>query len=132
MHRDQAASAIDHLVAYVQKRIQPARVEHARPWRCAELTRLVVRHWPCLHLRSVSSAGGKNHADNAHAMALLYAQVHEQWEARQGVGPLWEMVLGGTVRQVCEILLELWWSDQRWQDALCELARYAGEREPVE
>lgn len=115
---------LEHLQGYLRSRLG-ARVEYARPWRCDELARLVVRHWPCHHLSAVN---GRHDRDVAHAMALVVAQVHEQWEARYGIGVLWEMTLRGTTREICQILLELWWSDERWRIALTELATSSAER----
>jgi hypothetical protein len=117
--------ALDQLSAHVRYRLAN-RVEYARPWRVDALTRLVVRHWPHSHLEAVA-AYGRNHKGVAHAMALARAQVREQWEARHGIGPLWNLVLAGTVAGICEIVLGLWWSDERWRPALREMARRAAE-----
>ena len=127
MDRAQAAIGLAQLADYVQKRLPAARVQQARPWRCVELTRLVVRHWPCHHLRAVVSAGGRNHKSNAHAMALVLAQVHEQWEARHGMGPLWGLVLAQTVGDISTVLQDLWWSDERWRATLTGMAKYAAD-----
>lgn len=124
-------STLSNLQDYLQSRLG-TRVKYARPWRCDELARLVIRHWPCRHLEDVAISGGRNHKDVRHAMALVVAQVHEQWEARHGIGPLWEIVLAGTVREICEILLGLWWGDERWRLTLCALAKQLGEREPLQ
>lgn len=128
MDRDQAAAGLEQLVGHVQARLPASRVEYARPWRCRELAKLVVRHWPCHALTSLQAAG-RNHKGVEHAMALVVAQVHEQWEARHGVGPMWGLVLAGTVRDTCAVVQDLWWSDERWRETLRILARHAGERE---
>jgi hypothetical protein len=113
--------AFDQLTAHVRYRLG-ARVDYARPWRVNELTRLVVRHWPHSHLEAVASAG-QNHKAIDHAMTLVRAQVREQWEARHGIGPLWNLVLAGTVSGICHVLLGLWWSDERWRAGLKEMGR---------
>lgn len=118
--------ALDQLAAHVRYRLGN-RVDYARPWRVDELTRLVIRHWPHNHLEAVAPAG-PNHKQIDHAMALVKAQVREQWEARHGIGPMWNLVLAGTVAGICQIILELWWSGDRWRAAL----RAMGRRPPVE
>jgi hypothetical protein len=79
--------------------------------RFDELVRLVVRHWPHRHLEAIERQGGKNHRAIEHAMALVRAQVREQWEARHGIGPLWPMMLRGTVDAVCQVCLGVWFAE---------------------
>jgi hypothetical protein len=117
--------AFEQLTAHVRYRLG-TRVDYARPWRVNELTKLVVRHWPHSHLEAVAAAG-PNHKDVDHAMALVRAQVREQWEARHGIGPLWGLVLAGTVSGTCQVILGLWWSDERWRAGLREMSRRAVE-----
>jgi hypothetical protein len=119
-------AALDQLAAHVRYRLGN-RVEYAKPWRVDELVRLVVRHWPHNHLEAIAPAG-KNHKQIDHAMALVRAQVREQWEARHGIGPMWGLVLAGTVTGICQVILELWWSGDRWRAALRAMAR----RPPVQ
>jgi hypothetical protein len=84
------------------------------------LSRLVVRHWPHNHLEACD---GKNARSIDHAMLLVRAQVREQWEARHGIGPLWDLVLGGTVSAASHVVLGLWWSDERWRAGLRAMSR---------
>lgn len=104
-----------------------SRVHYAKAWRTDELTRLVVRHWPHSHLEDIETAGGQNHAAIQHAMTLVRAQVRERWEATQGVGPLWGLVLADTVDGISQVLLELWWSDARWRGWLKTMAQAISE-----
>ncbi len=99
--------------------------------RFDELARLVVRHWPHRHLEAIESNGGRNHKALDHAIALVRAQVREQWEARHGVGPLWSLLLRGTVDAIATVLLNLWWSDERMRLVLRGLsARLATGEKP--
>jgi hypothetical protein len=111
------AEDLDQLAAHVRYRIG-SRVEYAKAWRVDELTRLIVRHWPHHHLEQIELAGGQHHKALDHAMTLMRAQVREQWEARYGVGPLWNLVLAGTIDSIATVLLDLWWSDLRWRARL--------------
>lgn len=90
--------------------------------RFDELARLVVRHWPHAHLDAIERHGGRNHKAIDHAVALVRAQVREQWEARHGVGPLWPLLLRGTVDAISTVVLGLWWSDPQMRLVLRELA----------
>lgn len=122
-----ADAAAEQLAAHIRYRIGAARVSAAAAWRCDELTRLVIRHWPHRHLEAAMDAGGANHKAIDHAIVLMRAQVREQWEARQGVGPLWDLVLAGTVTSIGHVILELWSSDDRWRAGLRAMARRAAE-----
>lgn len=111
---------LEQFQAYVRYRLSP-RVGIVRPWRVDELTRLVIWHWPHRHLEAAERAGGRHHRTVAHAMALVRAQVREQWEARQGMGPLWKTVLGETTAEICDVVNGIWWSDPRWRARLEEM-----------
>lgn len=100
-----------------------SRVHYAQGWRVDELTRLVVRYWPHWHLEDIERLGGQNHKAIDHVMTLVRAQVRERWEAVHGIGPLWNMVLAGTVTGISHVLLGLWWSDPSWRVRLEEMAR---------
>lgn len=101
------------------------RNEYAGAWRVTEITRLVVRHWPHHHLEAAMQAGGQNHRAVEYALTLLKAQVRERWEAEHGIGPLWNLVLGGVVTQVSYVVLNLWWSSASWRVTLRQLSREA-------
>jgi hypothetical protein len=95
-----------------------------------ELVRLVVRHWPHRHLEAIERAGGKNHKAIDHAVALVRAQVREQWEARHGIGPLWQMIYRGTADAVSTVCLELWFREPTMRLVLRGLsARLAARRD---
>ena len=111
---------LEQLSAHVRYRMGE-RVHYCKSWRVDELTRLVVRHWPRQHLEAAERAGGRLHKSVDHAMILVRAQVREQWEARHGVGPLWQMLLAGTAVGICHVILELWWQDGGWRDRLEEM-----------
>lgn len=98
-----------------------SRVQYAGAWRVDELTRLVVVYWPHYHLEAAEQAGGRLHKAVDHAMLLCRAQVRERWEAAHGVGPLWQMVLAGTVSGIWHTLLPLWWADAGWRDRLRQM-----------
>ena len=102
-----------------------SRVHYAQSWRVDELTRLVVRYWPHLHLEEIERLGGPNHKAIDHTMTLVRAQVRERWEAVHGVGPLWPMILGGTVTAISHVILGLWWRDPAWRSRLQEMGRTA-------
>ena len=110
---------IDQLLAHVRSQLG-IRVQYCQAWRADELTKLVVRHWPHKHLEDVE---GKNCKSIDHAMLLMRCQVREQWEARHGIGPLWDLVLGGTVAAIGHVVLSLWFSDDRWRAGLRAMAR---------
>jgi hypothetical protein len=108
------------LQAHVRS-VLASRVQYAQSWRVDELTRLVVRYWPHIHLEEIERLGGPNHKDIDHTMTLVRAQVRERWEAVHGVGPLWPMVLGGTVTNISHVILGLWWRDPSWRETLREM-----------
>lgn len=112
---------LEQLEAHVRYRLGP-RVAYCQAWRVDELTGLVVRHWPHRHLEAVLPQG-RNHAAIGHAMRLVKAQVREQWEARHGIGPLWPIVLAGTVDGISICLLDLWFGSDRWRCSLRTMAR---------
>jgi hypothetical protein len=114
--------ALDWLNAHVTGLIgQRARM--AGRERTAELVGLVVRHWPHNHLDAIQRAGGKNHVAVRHAMALVRAQVREHYEARHGVGPLWNLFLAGFVASISQAVVELWFGDASWRVILRGLSR---------
>lgn len=119
--------ALEQLQAHVRGAIG-SRLQYAQTWRCDEITRLAVRHWPHHHLDAIEVAGGMHHSAIDHAMALTRAQIREQWEARYGVGPLWNLVLSGTATAVCHILLGLWWQDIHMRRSLREMAERMASR----
>lgn len=121
-----AVSDLAQLQAHIRYRLGGS-VKRAAAWRCDELARLVVRHWPHRHLEAAMAAGGSNAKAIDHAMALCRAQVREQWEARQGVSPMWDLVLAGVVAGVCHVVRDLWASDDRWRCQLRSLARAAAD-----
>lgn len=106
------------------------RAKKAAEWRVDELTRLVVRHWPHKHLEAAMDAGGKNSKALDHAVALCRAQVREQWEARQGISPMYDILLTHTAAAITHVILSLWASDDRWRLGLRAMSRRiaAGER----
>jgi CO dehydrogenase/acetyl-CoA synthase delta subunit len=114
--------AIVQLQAHVRYRLG-TRVTYAHAWRVDALSRLVLRHWPHAHLEDAVVAGGRNSIAVTHAMTLMRSQVREQWEARQGSGPLWDLVLGGTVTATGMILLDLWWPSPGWRSILVAMSR---------
>ncbi len=112
---------LEQLQAHVRYRLA-AKLQYAQAWRVDELTGLVVRYWPHRHLEAVLPAG-RNHAAIGHAMRLVKAQVREHWEAEHGIGPLWSLVLDGTVDGISVCLLDLWFSHDRWRCSLRAMAR---------
>jgi len=108
------------LQAHVRYRLG-SRVQYAGVERCDELTRLVVVHWPHRHLEAATAAG-RNSRTILHALTLMRAQVRERYELEHGVGPLWDLVLGGTVSAIGEVVLPLWWDDAGWRSALRAMA----------
>jgi len=104
------------LQAHVRYRLG-SRVAYAGVERCDELTRLVVVHWPHRHLEAAAVAG-RNSRDIVHSLTLCRAQVRERYELEHGVGPLWDLVLGGTVSAIGEVILPLWWDDAGWRHSL--------------
>jgi hypothetical protein len=65
---------------------------------------------------------GRNSRLVVDALRLCRAQVQERWELANGIGPLWGLVLAGTVDAVGEVILELWWADAGWRDAVRAMA----------
>lgn len=114
-------SDLDDLVVHVERRIA-ASVPYARHRHSAELVPLLVRHWPHAHLEAVLMHG-RNHKDIDHAMVLLKAQVREQWEARHGIGPTWQLVVVNAVDAMSLVLLDLWFSGPAWRGALKVMGR---------
>lgn len=96
--------------------------------RFDELVRLVVRHWPHRHLEAIERAGGENHAAIDHAVALVRAQVREQWEARHGIGPLWQLLLRGTADAIATCVIGLWFRDAQMRLVLRGLSARLGRR----
>jgi hypothetical protein len=114
--------AIHQLQAHVRYRLG-TRVTYAQAWRVDALTRLVLRHWPHGHLEDAVVAGGRHSMAVTHAMTLMRSQVREQWEARHGSGPLWDVVLGGTTSAIGVVLLDLWWPSRPWRSILRAMGR---------
>lgn len=114
--------AIVQLQAHVRYRLG-SRVTYAHPWRVDALSRLVIRHWPHRHLEDAERSGGRHHAAVTHALTLMRSQVREQWEARHGSGPLWDLLLGGTTTAIGVIVLDLWWPSRPWRSILLAMAR---------
>lgn len=110
------ADDLEQLLAHVRYRIG-RHVTYAQAWRVDELTGLVLRHWPHAHLEAVLNHG-RHHKAIDHAMALVRAQVREQWEARHGIGPLWSLALAPAVAAISHVLLDLWFSSAGWRGAL--------------
>jgi hypothetical protein len=95
--------------------------------RLGAIMRLVIRHWPHEHLRIIAREGGRNHADLVHVGRLLSAQVREQWEARNGISPDWELVLAKAASACWLVLLELWFRDTDFRVTLKVLTRKIAE-----
>ena len=95
--------------------------------RMGAIMRLVIRHWPHEHLRIIARSGGRHHADLPHVGKLLHAQVREQWEARNGISPDWELVLAKAANACWLVLLELWFRDKDFRVALKVLTRKIAE-----
>ena len=95
--------------------------------RLGAIMRLVIRHWPHEHLRIIARSGGKNHADLVHVGRLLAAQVREQWEARNGISPDWDLVLARAANACWLVLLELWFRDTDFRVTLKVLTRKIAE-----
>lgn len=114
--------ALTRLTAHVTG-LAGQRARMAGRERTAELVRLVIRHWPHNHLDAIQRAGGRNHVAVKHAMALVRAQVREQYEARHGIGPLWNLFLAGYVATIAQAVVELWFSDTAWRVILRGLSR---------
>lgn len=113
---------LEQLAAHVRYRLGH-RVVYAQAWRVDELVSLTVRHWPHAHLEALLLQG-RHHKALDHAMVLVRAQVREQWEARHGIGPLWGLVLSGTVDSISQCLLDLWFSTPAWRDRLRAMAKF--------
>lgn len=122
------ASGIEQLTAHVRYRIGATHAYHCQPWRIDELVALVVRHWPHAHLEAVRSHG-RNHKAIDHAMVLVRAQVREQYEARHGIGPLWNLALATAVTDISHVILGLWFSDAGWRGALLTMSRQIPDKE---
>jgi len=101
----------------------------AGPERTAALMRLVLRHWPHEHLRLIARDGGKNHADLVHVGKLLRAQVREQYEARHGVSPTWNIVLGPLLDAMWLTVVESWFRDKDFRVTLKVVSKRIAERE---
>lgn len=95
--------------------------------RLGAIMRLVIRHWPHEHLRIIARSGGRNHADLPHVGKLLAAQVREQWEARNGISPDWDLVLSRAANACWLVLLELWFRDKDFRVTLKVLTRKIAE-----
>ena len=95
--------------------------------RLGAIMRLVIRHWPHEHLRIIARNGGRNHADLVHVGRLLSAQVREQWEARNGISPDWDLVLAKAANACWLVLLELWFRDVDFRATLKVLTKRIAE-----
>jgi hypothetical protein len=116
-----AADALEQLTEHIRQACV-SRASLCGAARFDELVRLVVRHWPHRHLEAIERAGGQNHAAVDHAVALVRAQVREQWEARHGVGPLWPLLLRGTADAISSVCLRVWFGDPSMRLVLRGLA----------
>lgn len=85
------------------------------------LTALVVRYWPARLLEAAGVVGRRAKAVQ-YILTLLRAQVRERWEAEYGIGPLWDLLLAGTVDRISSIVLGLWWDSREWRDRLRQMA----------
>lgn len=112
---------LEAIQAHVRQ-VLAGRAAVVRGPRMDELTALVIRHWPHKHLEAVLRAGGENHKGALFAMTLVRAQVRERWEARYGIGPLWQLLLGGTVTAISHVLLERWFREPRTRVVLRALS----------
>jgi LmbE family N-acetylglucosaminyl deacetylase len=97
--------------------------------RTAALMRLVLRHWPHEHLRTIAREGGKNHADLIHVGKLLKSQVREQYEARHGVSPTWGVVLAPLLDAIWLVVVESWFRDPDFRVTLRVVSKKIAERE---
>lgn len=97
------------------------------PERLGAILRLVIRHWPHEHLRIIARSGGRNHADLVHVGKLLHAQVREQWEARNGISPDWDLVLARAANACWLVLLELWFRDTDFRVTMKVLSKRIAE-----
>lgn len=96
--------------------------------RLHELTELVLLHWPARHLQVVA-ASGPNHAAVTHAIRLCRAQVREHYEARHGMGVLWETILATVVLHVCTWMVEQWFREVQARRLYARLALELAKRE---
>jgi hypothetical protein len=113
------ADDLARLCDFVAYRLGP-RSQHCVRWRVDELTRLVVQNWPERHLEAIRQHG-RRHATVRHTMALVRCRIREVWEVTYGIGPLWPLLLAGTVDQICDVLLDLWYADQAWRDRIAAM-----------
>lgn len=97
--------------------------------RTAAIMRLVLRHWPHEHLRTIAREGGRNHADLIHVGKLLKSQVREQYEARHGVSPTWGIVLAPLLDAVWLVVVESWFRDKDFRVTLRVVSKRIAERE---
>jgi len=93
------------------------------------MMRLVLRHWPHEHLRTIAREGGKNHADLIHVGRLLRSQVREQYEARHGVSPTWGVVLSPLLDAIWLVVVEHWFRDVDFRVTLKVVSKRIAEKE---
>ena len=103
--------------------------EKAGSERTAALMRLVLRHWPHEHLRVIVREGGKNHADLIHVGRLLRSQVREQYEARHGVSPTWDVVLAPLLNAIWLVVVDAWFRDVDFRVALKVVSKRIADKE---
>ena len=96
--------------------------------RLREITELVVLHWPARHLQAVA-CNGPNHAAVTHAIRLCRAQVREHYEARHGMGVLWETILATVALHVCTWMVEQWFREAAARRLYARLALELAKRE---
>lgn len=96
--------------------------------RLREITELVVLHWPARHLQAIASSG-PNHAAVNHAVRLCRAQVREHYEARHGMGVLWETILATVALNVCAFMVEQWFRESAERRLFARLALELAKRE---
>jgi hypothetical protein len=96
--------------------------------RLREITELVILHWPARHLQAVAF-NGQNHAAVTHAVRLCRAQVREHYEARHGMGVLWETILATVALHVCTVMVEQWFRESSERRLYARLALELAKRE---
>lgn len=119
---------MEQLAARIRYCIGQQHVYHCQPWRIDELTALIIRHWPHSHLEALLPHG-THHKAIEHALVLVRAQVREQYEARHGIGPLWNLALAPAVAAISHVLLGLWFSDAGWRGAMLTMSRRIPDQE---
>lgn len=126
MPKEVTVDSLDRLTDQIAGNLGGIVADCGRP-RLGAIMRLVIRHWPHEHLRIIARSGGRNHADLVHVGKLLHAQVREQWEARNGISPDWDLVLAKATNACWLVLLELWFRDVDFRATLKVLTKKIAE-----